>query len=69
MRERQGTAFATGSTVREAIKQVLPFHPTAAQNASARYITIDIQAAGTWTKMIRYALPCTASTGATKKPM
>jgi len=31
MRERAGIAFATDAKVREAIKQVLPFHPTAAQ--------------------------------------
>ncbi len=31
LREREGTAFATGPGVREALKQVLPFHPTAAQ--------------------------------------
>jgi ATP-dependent DNA helicase RecG len=31
MREREGTAFVTNVKVREAIKQVLPFHPTAAQ--------------------------------------
>ncbi|MDR3734846.1 MAG: ATP-dependent DNA helicase RecG [Acidobacteriaceae bacterium] len=31
MRERDGIAFATSPPVREAIKQILPFHPTAAQ--------------------------------------
>jgi len=31
MRDREGIAFATTEPVREAIKQVLPFHPTAAQ--------------------------------------
>ncbi|GGA78356.1 ATP-dependent DNA helicase RecG [Edaphobacter acidisoli] len=31
LREREGTAFATGPGVRDALKQVLPFHPTAAQ--------------------------------------
>src|SRR5205807_2468172 len=31
MRERVGTAFSTGPGVREAIKQILPFHPTTAQ--------------------------------------
>ena len=31
LRERAGIAFATDAKVREAIKQVLPFHPTAAQ--------------------------------------
>ena len=33
MRERVGTTFATNVKVRESIKQVLPFHPTAAQKA------------------------------------
>ena len=31
LRERVGTRFETGDGVREAIKQVLPFHPTSAQ--------------------------------------
>ena len=31
MRERAGVAFKTGDAVREAIKEVLPFHPTKAQ--------------------------------------
>jgi hypothetical protein len=32
-------------------------------------MNIDIHAAGTWMKMIRYDSPCVASVGATKKPM
>ena len=31
MQEKAGTAFETNEKVREAIKQMLPFHPTAAQ--------------------------------------
>ena len=31
MRKRSGVAFNTGDTVREAIKEVLPFHPTRSQ--------------------------------------
>ncbi len=31
LREREGTRFETGEGVRAALKQVLPFHPTAAQ--------------------------------------
>jgi ATP-dependent DNA helicase RecG len=31
MREREGIAFATSEPVRDAIKEILPFHPTAAQ--------------------------------------
>ena len=43
MRERVGTAFATGPTVREAIKQVLPFHPTAAQKRVLGEIVADMR--------------------------
>jgi len=43
MRERVGTAFATGSSVREAIKQVLPFHPTAAQKRVLGEIVADMR--------------------------
>jgi ATP-dependent DNA helicase RecG len=43
MRERVGTAFSTGPTVREAIKQVLPFHPTAAQKRVLAEIVADMR--------------------------
>jgi len=43
MRERIGTAFATGPAVREAIKQVLPFHPTAAQKRVLGEIVADMR--------------------------
>lgn len=43
MRERVGTAFATGSAVREAIKRVLPFHPTAAQKRVLGEIVSDMR--------------------------
>jgi ATP-dependent DNA helicase RecG len=43
MRERVGTAFATGPAVREAIKQVLPFHPTAAQKRVLGEIVADMR--------------------------
>ncbi len=36
MREREGTAFVTNPKVREAIKQVLPFHPTARAKTGTR---------------------------------
>ena len=42
MREREGTAFATSVKVREAIKQVLPFHPTAAQKRVLGEIAADM---------------------------
>jgi ATP-dependent DNA helicase RecG len=43
MRDRVGTAFATGPAVREAIKQVLPFHPTAAQKRVLGEIVTDMR--------------------------
>ncbi len=43
MREREGTAFATDATVREAIKQILPFHPTTAQKRVLGEIADDMR--------------------------
>ena len=43
MRERRGTAFATGPQVREALKQILPFHPTAAQKRVLGEIVADMR--------------------------
>ncbi|WP_174240898.1 ATP-dependent DNA helicase RecG [Granulicella sp. S190] len=43
MREREGTAFATNVRVREAIKQILPFHPTAAQKRVLGEIAGDMR--------------------------
>jgi ATP-dependent DNA helicase RecG len=43
MRERVGTAFATTPAVREALKQVLPFHPTAAQKRVLAEIVADMR--------------------------
>jgi ATP-dependent DNA helicase RecG len=43
MRERIGTRFETGAGVREAIKQVLPFHPTAAQKRVLGEIVADMR--------------------------
>ncbi len=43
MRERVGIVFATGPAVREAIKQVLPFHPTAAQKRVLGEIVADMR--------------------------
>ncbi len=43
MRDRIGTAFTTGPAVREAIKQVLPFHPTAAQKRVLGEIVADMR--------------------------
>ena len=43
MRERVGTKFETNVKVREAIKQVLPFHPTAAQKRVLGEIAGDMR--------------------------
>jgi ATP-dependent DNA helicase RecG len=43
MRERLGIAFTTGDKVREAIREVLPFHPTAAQKRTLGEIVADMR--------------------------
>jgi ATP-dependent DNA helicase RecG len=43
MRERPGIAFATTDKVREAIREVLPFHPTAAQKRALGEIVADMR--------------------------
>jgi ATP-dependent DNA helicase RecG len=43
LRERVGTKFETGSEVREALKQVLPFHPTAAQKRVLGEVVADMR--------------------------
>src|SRR6185437_8385952 len=43
MKERRGTAFRTGPDVREALKQILPFHPTAAQKRVLGEIVADMR--------------------------
>ena len=43
LRERAGTRFETGTSVREAIKQVLPFHPTVAQKRVLGEIVGDMK--------------------------
>lgn len=43
MHEREGTAFVTNVKVREAIKQVLPFHPTTAQKRVLGEIASDMR--------------------------
>ena len=44
MKERIGVAFATNDKVREAIREVLPFHPTAAQKRALGEIVTDMRA-------------------------
>jgi ATP-dependent DNA helicase RecG len=43
LREREGTAFTTGENVRRALKQILPFHPTAAQKRVLGEIAADMR--------------------------
>jgi ATP-dependent DNA helicase RecG len=43
MKERLGVAFATNEKVREAIREVLPFHPTAAQKRALGEIVTDMR--------------------------
>ena len=43
MRERAGVAFETTDKVREAIREVLPFHPTAAQKRALGEIVADMR--------------------------
>ena len=43
MRERTGIAFATTDKVREAIREVLPFHPTTAQKRALGEIVADMR--------------------------
>ena len=43
MRERAGIAFATTDKVREAIREVLPFHPTGAQKRALGEIVTDMR--------------------------
>ncbi len=45
LREREGTAFVTDDKVREALKQVLPFKPTAAQKRVLGEIASDMRKA------------------------
>jgi ATP-dependent DNA helicase RecG len=44
MKERKGIAFATNDKAREAIREVLPFHPTAAQKRALGEIATDMRA-------------------------
>lgn len=43
LREREGTAFVTDDRVRRALKQILPFHPTAAQKRVLGEIAADMR--------------------------
>ncbi len=43
MKERKGISFATNSKVRDAIREVLPFHPTTAQKRALGEIVADMR--------------------------
>jgi ATP-dependent DNA helicase RecG len=43
MKERKGISFATSDKVREAIREVLPFHPTSAQKRALGEIVADMR--------------------------
>ena len=44
LKERTGIAFESGDKVREALRQILPFHPTAAQKRALGEIVADMRA-------------------------
>ena len=53
MRERAGIGFATGDKVREAIREVLPFHPTKAQKRALGEIVADMRAASPMRRLLQ----------------
>jgi ATP-dependent DNA helicase RecG len=53
MRERQGIAFATNEKAREAIREVLPFHPTAAQKRTLGEIVADMRSANPMRRLLQ----------------
>ncbi|HEY6306025.1 MAG TPA: ATP-dependent DNA helicase RecG [Candidatus Angelobacter sp.] len=53
MRQRTGIAFELNDRVREAIKKILPFHPTAAQKRVLREIAEDMQQASPMRRLLQ----------------
>ncbi|MGD0631668.1 MAG: ATP-dependent DNA helicase RecG [Terracidiphilus sp.] len=53
MRERAGIAFATNDKVREAIREVLPFHPTTAQKRALGEIVADMRGASPMRRLLQ----------------
>jgi ATP-dependent DNA helicase RecG len=53
MKERKGVAFATSDKVREAIREVLPFHPTKAQKRALGEIVADMRAASPMRRLLQ----------------
>src|SRR6266481_4757942 len=53
MRSRPGIAFALTASVRQAIKKILPFHPTAAQKRVLKEIAEDMQQASPMRRLLQ----------------
>ena len=53
MRERAGIAFSTTDKVREAIREVLPFHPTTAQKRALGEIVADMRNASPMRRLLQ----------------
>lgn len=53
LRQRRGIAFATGERVREAVRQILPFHPTAAQKRALGEIAADMRGDGPMRRLLQ----------------
>jgi ATP-dependent DNA helicase RecG len=53
MRERVGIGFATNDKVREAIREVLPFHPTVAQKRALGEIVADMRSASPMRRLLQ----------------
>ncbi len=52
-KERAGIVFETNDKVREAIRQVLPFHPTAAQKQALGEIVADMRRSGPMRRLLQ----------------
>ncbi len=52
-KERAGIVFETNEKVREAIRQVLPFHPTAAQKQALGEIVADMRRSGPMRRLLQ----------------
>src|SRR5271170_2559681 len=53
LKERAGIVFETNDKVREAIRQVLPFHPTAAQKQALGEIVADMRRSGPMRRLLQ----------------
>ena len=53
IRERAGIAFATTDNVREALREVLPFHPTSAQKRALGEIVSDMRGASPMRRLLQ----------------